>query len=172
MFFFASTVTKILVRRQESVVFAFDNVHDLPESDIICILVEVVGSHRLLQDSDADEIQVDAPSGVPSLPDLLAMVVGYASSPTMLRLALKHHLTDARDILCILQVLEEWLAWQGDTNAAPLPRLGSHLIERTQPLKTGESRSSRRIEVPPLGSVSIFSFINLIWVSNILVVRS
>ena len=57
-------------------------------------------------------MQVDsAPnSELPSLDSFLASVVTYKTSPAMFRSALRQHLPDADDVICILEVLDKWLA--------------------------------------------------------------
>ena len=49
-----------------------------------------------------------------SLHSFLASVVTYKTSPTTLRSALRQHLPDADDVICILEVLDGWLVeWSG-----------------------------------------------------------
>ncbi|KAF8489106.1 hypothetical protein JB92DRAFT_3014323 [Gautieria morchelliformis] len=141
----------------ESIASALDNVHDLSEGDIVCLLLEVVRSHRLRQNTDPGGMQVGAPSDVPALPNFLAMLVVYtSSSPTMLRSLLKMHLTDARDIICILEVLEGWLAWWYNTNPGLAFDLGDYPTAGAQASMNKKSDSTERSKVPSFRSVITF----------------
>lgn len=92
---------------QESIISALQNVPDIPETDLVRLLSDVVTSHRQRRSPDDNEMQVD--DRTPSLAHFLYTFVNYATSPPMLRLALKQHLTDARDVVCVLEVLEGWV---------------------------------------------------------------
>lgn len=59
-----------------------------------------------------DAMQVDSTpnSELPSLDSFLASVITYKTSPATLRSALRQHLPDADDVICVLEVLDGWLA--------------------------------------------------------------
>ena len=71
------------------------------------LLAQVVAQHR--RQSAADAMQVDAVSALPALPSFLALCVNYAASPGPLRVALRKHLPDAEDVVCVLEILDDWL---------------------------------------------------------------
>ena len=83
------------------------------------LLAQVVAHHR--QHSTSDAMQVDAPSVLPALPAFLALCVNYAASPGPLRVALKKHLPDAEDIVCVLEILDGWLERWGAEELRLLP---------------------------------------------------
>ena len=128
--------------------------HDLYEDDIIRLLLEVVRSHRLRNDPDSGGMQVDGPSEVPSLSSFLAKLVVYTSSPPMLRLAFKMHLTDARDLICILEVLEGWLT-SCDSESGLAHSLSNFPLDGAQASNTNKRPSTKRCKTPPLASVSV-----------------
>ena len=154
---------------------AFENVRDLSEDDITRLLLEVVRSHRQRKDpdpSDPSEMQVEDPSDIPSLPSFLAMHVVYTTSPPMLRLAFKMHLTDARDIICILEVLEGWLSGC-DTNSGLVLDLANLPIDGGQTSSNNKKHlSTGRSKIPSLATVSVSTLSCLSRVFNTLVVSS
>ncbi|KAI0082514.1 hypothetical protein K474DRAFT_527095 [Panus rudis PR-1116 ss-1] len=94
----------------ESMVLALKTVVDLPETDLVSFLHDVISSKRQHPSSD-DAMQVDAPSGtaIPSLSTVLPLIVMYPTSAPALRLALRQQLRDADELVCIFEMLVAWL---------------------------------------------------------------
>ena len=79
----------------------------------MCLQLVVLNHRELVVPSVGNEnaMQVDSTpnSELPSLHSFLASVVTYKTSPATLRSALRQHLPDANDVICILEVLDGWL---------------------------------------------------------------
>jgi hypothetical protein len=102
-------------------------------------------------------MEVGTSSDVPALPDFLAMLVVYiSSSPTILRSLLKMHLTDVRDIIYILEVVEGWLAWWYNTNPCLAFGLANYPTAETQSSIDKKAESTGRSKAPSFRSVSTF----------------
>ena len=86
-------------------------VSDLPEADIIPLLSKVVAAHRRASASgDDNAMQVDStPASTPALDVFLAQCVVYPYTPAAERVALRKYLSDATDIVPVLEVLDGWL---------------------------------------------------------------
>ncbi|KAI0331319.1 hypothetical protein GY45DRAFT_1336311 [Cubamyces sp. BRFM 1775] len=95
----------------DTIALAMRTVSDLPEADIISLLSKVVAAHRRASSSgDDNAMQVDpAPASGPSLEAFLAQCVVYPFTPAAERVALRKHLSDALDIVPVLEVLDGWL---------------------------------------------------------------
>lgn len=87
---------------------------DLPETDIMTLLQSVVTAHRNQPSATSDAMQVDsttaAPEGIPSLATFLSLCVSYNYSAPALRLALRKHMPQVEDVVCVLEVLESWIS--------------------------------------------------------------
>ncbi|KAH9899554.1 hypothetical protein C8Q73DRAFT_639326 [Cubamyces lactineus] len=92
----------------DTIALAMRTVSDLPEADIISLLSKVVTLHRRASSGDDSAMQVDSASG-PSLDAFLAQCVVYPFTPAAERVALRKHLSDAMDIVPVLEVLDGWL---------------------------------------------------------------
>ncbi|PBK93853.1 hypothetical protein ARMGADRAFT_1062677 [Armillaria gallica] len=99
-----------------SIRMALKKVPDLLEVDIVDSLRYIIVRHR--QEKSDDAMQVDGVTplnaDIPSLPQFLSSCVQYSCSPAALRLAIRRCLPEAEDLVCLLDVLEGWLAqWAG-----------------------------------------------------------
>ncbi|SJL02520.1 uncharacterized protein ARMOST_05851 [Armillaria ostoyae] len=99
-----------------SIRMALKKVPDLLEVDIVDSLRYIIARHR--QEKSDDAMQVDGVTplnaDIPSLPQFLSSCVQYSCSPAALRLAIRRCLPEAEDLVCLLDVLEGWLAqWAG-----------------------------------------------------------
>lgn len=86
---------------------ALEHVSDLPENDVFHILAYVVQCHRQRQTRHEDAMQTEM-HGIPALQPFLARVLEYRMSPSIVRLALKQHFSDAENIVCVLEILADW----------------------------------------------------------------
>ncbi|KAI0722363.1 hypothetical protein C8T65DRAFT_704869 [Cerioporus squamosus] len=99
----------------DAVALAMRTVSDLPESDVMALLAQVVAAHRRTALSTTDENAMDvdanpAPAGSPpALPTFLAQCVVYPYTPSLQRIALRKHLADAADLAPVLEVLDKWI---------------------------------------------------------------
>ena len=118
---------------------ALTNVTDLPESDLISLLSQVVTAHQEASEGDENVMEVDIASSPPSLSAFLAQCVLYPATPAQQRSALRRHLPDAAAVLPVLQILDNWIAqhtadddmWFSSENAADasmLPPLDKTLL--------------------------------------------
>ena len=127
-----------------------DNVIDIPEADLILVLKLAVTSHR--QRGSGDAMQVDSPEGdMPSLFTLLASVVRCPTSPAAMRTAIHQRLSDAEDIVCVLEVIDKWLVTWSSQDASLLP---SRVSKNSRGVFEPVAQSSG-IDIPPLDKVSI-----------------
>ncbi|OSX59323.1 hypothetical protein POSPLADRAFT_1075545 [Postia placenta MAD-698-R-SB12] len=111
-----------LLARQDwqSIVLAIDTVSDLPEPDLAVLLASVVSHHRLAA-PDEDAMQVDAPATPPALASFLAQCATYPTAPSALKVALHQSLPAAEDVVCVLAVLDAWIARWGQAGVKLLP---------------------------------------------------
>ena len=99
-----------------------ETVHDLTETDIISVLHKVTIAHLERSKStsplDVDVMQVDHASvrtqDILSLEEFLGRCVSYDTSASALRLALRKNLSDAEEIVAVLQVLGSWMKKWGE----------------------------------------------------------
>lgn len=121
---------------------------DILETELILVLKLVVTSHR--QRGSGDAMQVDAPEGdMPSLFSVLASVVRCPASPA-LRTAIHQRLSDAEDIVCVLEVVDNWLAAWGSKDVSLLP---SRASKNARGVFEPVAQPSE-IDIPPLDKVS------------------
>jgi hypothetical protein len=100
-----------LLSMQESIKMALTTILDLSEQEVCEVLAFVVTHHRRNQVSMSDPtaMQVDN-TGMPPLPQFLHLCTGSSAAPANLRLALRHVFTDVEDVICLLQVAEDWIS--------------------------------------------------------------
>ncbi|KAF7294700.1 hypothetical protein MIND_01007200 [Mycena indigotica] len=77
---------------------------DISESDLVFVLREVIRTS-----SDPNAMEVDLLGTAPSLPVFLDSCVRYRTSPTALRIALHEYLTQAEEVLPVLEILDKWV---------------------------------------------------------------
>lgn len=94
---------------------AFDTVSDLPESDILLPLPQIIRSQNPTHSSsNAMEVDSSTDPGMPSLAVYLAACVRYTTSAAPLRLAVKEKLSDAEELMSVLEILNTWIEeWAG-----------------------------------------------------------
>ncbi|KZT66048.1 hypothetical protein DAEQUDRAFT_813894 [Daedalea quercina L-15889] len=128
---------------------ALSTVIDLPEPAVIGLLAKVVTHHR---QTASDAMQVDAPSPTspPALPAFLALCVTYSASPGPLRVALRKHLPDAADIVCVLEVLDGWLERWGAEELSLVPEKVQKDVHGAYVPIFAEKQEQ---EMPPLGKM-------------------
>jgi hypothetical protein len=102
---------------------AFTAVLDLPESEIIECLRVVVVYHRQQHSADAMEVDSHPATAIPPLPSFLSLCTTYPTSQKYLLLALRQHLREIEDIMCVAQILDDWVSKWGARRAAGEERL-------------------------------------------------
>ncbi|KAI0652881.1 hypothetical protein C8Q70DRAFT_1059801 [Cubamyces menziesii] len=125
----------------DTIALAMRTVSDLPEADIISLLSKVVAARRRASASgDDNAMQVDAaPASSPALDAFLAQCVVYPYTPAAERVALRKYLSDATDIVPVLEVLDGWLT--------------RHAAENTL---VADASSATPSSLPPLDKVLAF----------------
>lgn len=96
---------------------------DLPESEIIECLRVVVVYQRQQHSADAMEVDSHPATTIPPLPSFLSLCTTYPTSQKYLLLALRRHLREIEDIMCVAQVLDDWVSKWGARRAAGKERL-------------------------------------------------
>ncbi|KAK0491504.1 hypothetical protein IW261DRAFT_1438088 [Armillaria novae-zelandiae] len=99
-----------------SIRMSLKKVSDLLEVEIVDSLRYIIARHRQEKSDDAMQVDSITPlnADIPSLPQFLSLCVQYSCSPAALRLAIRRCLPEAEDLVCLLNVLEGWLAqWAG-----------------------------------------------------------
>lgn len=133
---------------------AIDTVIDIPEADLISVLKLAVNTHR--QRGSGDAMLVDSSEReVPTLASVLASSVRCPSSPAALRAAIHSQLSDAEDICCVLEVLDEWLVTWSSKDVSLLPEDVSKNEQRVLEAAIAPSL----ISIPPLDKVCLFHLI-------------
>jgi hypothetical protein len=127
-------------------------------------LKHVIAAHRSRPAVNPDAMQIDPPSAstpsgidpsrprriIPELRWFLADIVQYKLSPPALRVAIRKHIPDAGDVLCVLEVVEGWIsAWfERDSD------LGFNLGRGPPSVDLGE--------LPPLATVSSYKALTVL----------
>jgi len=142
----------------QSISLAFNAVSDISEGEIISLLQSVVAHHKIStsRPPGEDAMQIDTPpslSPLPTLPTFLTSIISYPTSPFALRLAIRTHLPEADDLVCVLEILEEWMArW----NAMALKLLPMNVTKGARGLVAAKPRVGKRSDGLPLGEVISF----------------
>ncbi|KAI0939855.1 hypothetical protein AcV5_001129 [Taiwanofungus camphoratus] len=141
----------------QSAVLAMQTVSDISEADIIALLHRVVEAHRKSHSSSSvaeNAMEVDFVStDLPSLPAFLSQVVRYPMSSSALRVALRQHLADAEDLICVLTVLDVWIEARCSEEVRLLPdQVKKDLHGVPIPLYTERKKD----DLPPLDKVLTF----------------
>lgn len=117
---------------------------DIPEADLLHALHVVVQHHRARPE---DTMVVDQPAqnSVPSVVSFFAHIVDYPASPLEWRKAIHEEFSDVDDLMCLLQVLDEWVTiWNKREQTFELGETseneqGVHIVTTTitkKPVKT------------------------------------
>ncbi|RDB20161.1 hypothetical protein Hypma_012958 [Hypsizygus marmoreus] len=141
----------------QSIELALSNVLDLSEAEILDCLYSVVVKHRqndIASLNDADAMQVDTVSDLPSLPAFLSLCVTYSTSPPALRLAIRNSLKEAEDILAVLNVLADWITKWSKREVKLLPSK-KDMSKNEAGIPVLNTREVNR-DLPPLKSVLAF----------------
>ncbi|KAJ7601002.1 hypothetical protein C8J56DRAFT_911837 [Mycena floridula] len=107
----------------KSIEQAFTTVLDIPEPEIVETLAFVVAHYR--QSKSADSMQIDSLPEIPALSDFLRLCVAYSSSHIPMRLAIRRYLSDGDDLVCILEILGNWMKILEGQEQKYLPSLKS-----------------------------------------------
>ncbi|KAJ3992530.1 hypothetical protein F5050DRAFT_1579367 [Lentinula boryana] len=110
----------------KSICLALTRVPDLHEVEIVECLCFVLARHRhALRAASLDTMQVDsAPSlddDTPTLHTFLSLVLRYSFSLIPLRVAFRRYLSDADDVVCLLEILDAWIGQWAGRDARLLP---------------------------------------------------
>ncbi|KIJ69813.1 hypothetical protein HYDPIDRAFT_178256 [Hydnomerulius pinastri MD-312] len=93
----------------ESLMLALHCVDDISEDEMISSAKFLIDRQRK-RENNPDAMEVDATVGyVPPLGTYLSACVSYSSTPAAMRLAIRKYLSDAQDLVVILETLESWI---------------------------------------------------------------
>lgn len=94
----------------ENVILSLRTVVDISEDEMMSSLRFVIDEHRKRENKTSDAMEVDSSEPwIPPLETILSACLSYDFSPVIARLSIRRHLSDARDLVPILGVLEGWL---------------------------------------------------------------
>lgn len=99
-------------------------------------------------------MQIDpAPrSDLPSLHTFLSSVVTYKISPAPLRSAIRQHLSDADDIICILEILDRWVV---EWSVMALKLLPHNATKNPKGVFVAKPIQGKRTQTPSLAKVCL-----------------
>ncbi|KAH7887398.1 hypothetical protein F5I97DRAFT_1941864 [Phlebopus sp. FC_14] len=92
----------------QNVMLAFSSVVDISEEEMMSLAKFIIDRQRQRESSDAMEVDFSEP-WIPPLGTYLSACVSYQFTPSAMRLAIRKHLSDAQDLVSILEVLETWI---------------------------------------------------------------
>lgn len=81
---------------------------DIPETALILALKALLDYHKK-KEANVSIMEVDT-DAVPSLMSFFALCVQYSISNTAWRIPIKEHFSDMEDMLCLLSIIENWIA--------------------------------------------------------------
>lgn len=94
----------------ENVILSLRTVIDVSEDEMMSSLKFVIDAHRKRENKSSDAMDLDlSEPWIPPLETLLSACLSYDFSPVAVRLSIRKYLSDARDLVAILGVLEGWL---------------------------------------------------------------
>ncbi|KAF8138842.1 hypothetical protein EV363DRAFT_1154246 [Boletus edulis] len=127
----------------ENMMFALTRVADISEDELMASAKFLIDRQR----KNENAMDVDASEGyVPPLWSYLFACVSYPFSAAPMRLAIRKYLSDAQDLVMILEILENWI--QGGTE---------HEVETLlKSLATNTEMSSSEADSPPYSKVIAF----------------
>ncbi|KAE9407182.1 hypothetical protein BT96DRAFT_874785 [Gymnopus androsaceus JB14] len=152
----------------KSITLALTHVTDLQEVDIVECLCFILARHRRTTSSNA--MQVDSSPSMdepPTLRAFLNLFLRYNFSAIPLRAAFRRYFSDVDDVVCLLEVLDNWIGqWAGrDLRLLPSSKMMKKNEYGILVLKPDSTSS----EVPSMLQITTFlqslldtSFINLI----------
>jgi hypothetical protein len=106
-------------------------------------------------------MQIDStPSDLPSLANFLSSCVLYATSPAPLRLAIRQHLPDAEDLICVLEALSGWVARAHSMSIELLP---TDVVKNARGITVAKPLTAKRPNGPPLEKVNTLTLLNITW---------
>lgn len=153
------TLTLLKSFYQLGVELAMQNVHDIPEADLIDTLRDCISAHLAMQKEDGPTMDVDPvqqSSRTPlSLERMVSLLVGYPVSAPPFRVALRDILSNAEEITAVLKVLVTWVKAWGENGA--IIRTNGETNERDL-MKRGSKSGGNKGALLPLDLVS-FTFI-------------
>ncbi|KAK0207011.1 hypothetical protein DFS33DRAFT_1255556 [Desarmillaria ectypa] len=142
-----------------SIRMAFKKVPDLLEVEIVDPLRYIITRHRQEKSDNAMQVDGITPlnADIPSLPQFLSLCVQYSCSSAALRLAIRRCLPEAEDLVCLLDVLEGWLAqWAGrDVRLIPSKKV----VEKNDKgvLVADTAVHEKGADLPPMNDIVSFT---------------
>jgi hypothetical protein len=121
----------------------------------------VVVRHRqneVAASNDAEAMQVDSVSDLPTLPAFLTSCITYSTSPAILRSAVRRSLKEAEDILAVVKVLESWISQWGKRDIRLLPSKKDIAKNEHGVLVLKAKEKEIHRDLPPLPKVSTANF--------------
>ncbi|KAK0190455.1 hypothetical protein F5146DRAFT_1137290 [Armillaria mellea] len=96
---------------------------------------------------------------IPSLPQFLSLCVQYSCSPAALRLAIRRCLPEAEDLVCLLDVLEGWLAQWAGRDFRLMPSKKVKVVEKNEKgvVVADTVVQEKGADLPPMNDVRILS---------------
>ncbi|KAF9461998.1 hypothetical protein BDZ94DRAFT_1262189 [Collybia nuda] len=141
----------------QSIELALKNVIDITETELMQCLQLVVARYRQNDSKEADAMEIDSVSDLPTLPAFLASCVTYPTSPAILRSALRHSFNDPADIVAILKVLNTWVNQWGKRDIRLLPSKKDVIKNEHGVLVLKAKEKEVHRDLPPL--LKILSFL-------------
>ncbi|KAF9236212.1 hypothetical protein BU15DRAFT_50422 [Melanogaster broomeanus] len=128
----------------ESLMLAVNHVADVSEDEMMASTKFLIDRQRR---SEENAMEADASEGyVPPLWTYLSACVWYPFSPLAMRLATRKHLSDARDLVVILDLVETWI--QGGTE--------QYMEALLKSMATNTEIRPSGLDVPPYAKVITF----------------
>ncbi|KAJ3756420.1 hypothetical protein EV360DRAFT_47995 [Lentinula raphanica] len=169
-------ILPVLLRRNDwnSISLALTRVPDLREVEIVECLCFVLARHRhALRTTSLDAMQVDTTpdlnDSTPSLLTFFNLILRYNFSPIPLRAALRRYLSDIDDVVCLLEVLDNWIGQWAGRDARLLPSNKALKKNELGIYVTKPEGKDSQTDIPTMLQITIFlqclidtSFLNLI----------
>lgn len=139
--------------KQRAIELAFKNVPDLPEDEVIKLLLSAQNDSRPPEEHN---VQVGATSSdTLTLPSTLAACVSYPTSDAALRMAMREQLNLAEVIIPILEILDDWLVTLSSHGTSLILNAKVGNVDENGPSVEVPTRPcSGKVEIPPLDKVS------------------
>lgn len=96
-------------RGKENIMLAFRSVVGISEDEMMSLVKCIIDTQRK-REMNSEAMQVDSSEPwIPPLETCLSVCISYTFTPIAMRLAIRKHLSDARDLVTILGTLDGWL---------------------------------------------------------------
>ena len=127
---------------------------DLSENDVIEVLKLVITHHRNQNLPNAMQTDPPSPSSEqPSLSTYLTTLISYPTSTAPLRLAIRRHLGDVEDVVCLMDIMDEWIEGWAQEEVMLLPPATTRDERGAIAWSWGEGFKTKRLDLPPLDKV-------------------